>query len=302
VAGDRTDVEACFALHIENGGREPVLTALQLLNILLPLGYLLAALAYLQVFTESPEWAKVWATRVTGGVAVAHLVYLLLCTLTFQHVPVANAWEGFTFVAFAMVVVYLALEWRWGDKATGVFLLAPVLFFQILSSAFVTHTREVDEILRSPLFGVHVTTALLGYVALSVAAVYGTMYVLLYRELKKHRVGLIFRRLPNLETLSRLNLGAILFGWIGLTLAIIWGSVWARQLTTTGLLEGNFLVDPKFLLTLVLWVLYGLTLGGRYLLRWPNRQLAVLSIVSFGLLVGSSLAVNLVLSSFHQFS
>ena len=98
-------------------------TALQLLNILLPLGYLLAALAYLVVFMESPEWARKWATPITAGVAGGHLVYLLLCTVSFRHVPVANAWEGFTFIAFAMVAVYLALEWRWKDKATGVFLL-----------------------------------------------------------------------------------------------------------------------------------------------------------------------------------
>ena len=279
-----------------------MLTALQLLNVLLPLGYLLAVLAYLVVFLESPEWARKVATPLTMGVAAAHLAYLILCTLAFEHVPMANAWESFTFVAFAMVVVYLALEWRWKDKATGVFLLVPVLAFQVLSSAFVTHTREVAEILRSPLFGVHVATALLGYVAFSVAAVYGTMYILLYRELKKHRVGLIFRRLPTLETLSRLNMGAILFGWLGLTLAGILGVVWAESLTSSGLLQGNFYTDPKFLLTVVIWILYGATLGGRFLLRWPNRQLAYLSLLAFFLMVGTSLAVNLVLPSFHQFS
>ena len=279
-----------------------MLTALQLLNVLLPLGYLLAALAYLVVFLESPEWARKVATPLTMGVAAAHLAYLILSTLEFQHVPVANAWESFTFVAFAMVVVYLALEWRWKDKATGIFLLVPVLFFQILSSAFVTHTREVAEILRSPLFGMHVSTALIGYVAFSVAAVYGTMYILLYRELKKHRVGLIFRRLPTRETLSRLNMGAILLGWVGLTLAGILGVVWAEGLTDSGLLQGNFYADPKFLLTVIIWLLYGATLGGRFFLKWPNRQLAYLSLVAFSLMVGTSLAVNLILPSFHQFS
>ena len=277
-------------------------TALQLLNILLPLGYLLAALAYLVLFLEAPEWSRTWSTRLTAMVAGAHLVYLILATLAFQHVPVANAWEGFTFIAFAIAVVYLVLEWRSKDKATGVFVLLPILFFQVLSSAFVTHTREVDEILRSPLFAVHVTSALMGYVALSVGAVYGTMYVLLYRELKKHRVGLIFRRLPNLETLSRLNMGAVLFGWVALTVATLLGSIWADELMARGWLEQSFYTDPKFLLTLFLWVLYGLTLGGRYLFRWPSRQLAFLSIVAFFLMLASSLAVNLVLPSFHQFS
>ena len=210
----------------------------------------------------------------------------------------AIAWIAVT----AMALVYLALEWRWKDKMTGVFLLVPVLFFQVFSSAFITHTREVDEILRSPLFAVHVTSALLGYVALSVGAVYGTMYSLLYRELKTHRVGLIFRRFPNLETLSRMNLGAVLVGWVALTIAILLGSIWAEELTSRGWLQGTFYTDPKFLLTLALWLLYGLTLGGRYLLRWPNRQVAYLSVLAFILMLGSSLAVNLILPSFHQFS
>ncbi len=279
-----------------------MLAVLQLLNILLPLGYLLAGVGYLVVFTHAPEWARRWSRTFALGVAGLHFVYLVLCTLEFRHVPVANVWESFTFIAFAMVVVYLALEWRWKDQATGVFLLAPVLFFQVLSSAFVTHTREVDEILRSPLFGAHVSTALLGYVAFSVAAVYGAMYCLLFRELKKHRVGLLFRRLPNLETLSRLNMGAVLLGWVFLTLAIGMGALWAGRLSASGLLPPDVFLDPKVILTGLLWLLYGLVLGGRFWLRWPHRQLARLTLVAFALMVASSLAVNLLLPSFHQFS
>lgn len=277
-------------------------TALQLLNILLPLGYLLAVVAYLAVFVESSEWARDWATRITASVVGVHLLYLILVAITFQHVPVANTWEGFTFVALAMAVVYLGLEGRWREKATGVFVLAPVLVFQILSSAFITHSREVDEILRSPLFAAHVTSALLGYAALSVGAAYGTMYILLYRELKKHNVGLIFRRLPSLDTLSRLNMGAVFFGWLALSLALLLGSLWAAELVARGWIQGSFYTDFKFLLTAVLWVLYGVTLAGRFLLKWPNRQLAYLSMLAFLLLLSSSLAVNLILPSFHRFS
>ncbi len=214
-----------------------------------------------------------------------------------------TAWEGFTFIAFAMAVVYLALEWRWKDKATGIFLLVPVLFFQVLSSAFVTHTREVDEILRSPLFAVHVTAALLGYVALSVAAVYGAMYALLYRELKKHRVGLIFRRLPESGDPLQVEHGGRRVRVDRADPGHHPGQPLGRGADAPpGWLKGSYYTDPKFLLTLVLWVLYGLTLGGRYLFRWPNRQLAYLSVVAFLLMVSSSLAVNLFLPSFHQFS
>ncbi len=275
---------------------------LQLLSVLLPMGYLLAAVTYLVVFLEAPEWARSWATRITLGAVGFHLLYLVLAGFTYKHVPMANPWEGFSFIAFAVAAVYLALEWRSKDQATGVFLMVPVLFFQVLSSAFVTRSENVAEILRGPLFAVHVTTALLGYVALSVAAVYGSMYVLLYREVKTPRIGLIFRRLPSLETLSRLNLAAVFLGWTAITLAILLGSIWANELGSRGWLEGAFFRDPKFLLTVALWGFYGFTLGGRYLFRWPNRQVAYLSIAAFVLLLGSSLAVNLFLPSFHRFS
>ncbi len=273
-----------------------------LLNVLLPLGYLLVVLAALGVFLDAPAWVRRWATPLTLGVAAFHAVYLLLVTLSYEHVPVANVWEGFTFIAFGMVLVQLALEWHAGERGTGIFLLTPVLLFQILSSAFIEHSQDVDPMLRSPLFGVHVTTALLGYVAFAVAAVYGTMYMLLYRELKKHRIGLIFQRLPTLETISRMNLGGVVLGWVALTVAILAGTAWAAVLSSSGELPGNLLLDPKFLLTVLLWVVYGLCLVGRYLLRLSNRQLAYVSVGAFALMVASSLVVTFFLSTFHRFS
>jgi len=52
-----------------------------LLNVLLPLGYLLVVLAALGVFLDAPAWVRRWATPVTLGVAAVHAVYLLLVTL-----------------------------------------------------------------------------------------------------------------------------------------------------------------------------------------------------------------------------
>ena len=274
---------------------------LPLLNILLPLGYLLAVLSYGVLFLSEPAWAHRVAPRIARTLVVIHAAYLVLSGATFEHVPVANMWEAFTFIAFALAAVYVALEWRLGTRTTGVFLLAPPLVFQIASSAFVTHTREVDEILRSPWFGVHVTTALLGFAALTIAAVYGMMYTLLYRSLKRGRVGLVFRRLPDLEALARLNWHAILAGWVNLTVAIAVGMIWVSGLEARGELAGNFLGDPKFISTVVIWALYGASLAGRLVFRWPSKRLALVSVFTFVLMLVSSMGISLFLESFHQF-
>ncbi len=274
---------------------------LQLLNILLPLGYLLAVLDYLVLYSDRPQWSVRSATVVARCLGTLHAIYLILSAITFEHVPVANVWESFTFIAFAITAVYLVLEWWLEDQATGVFLLVPALFFQVLSSAFLSQTREVDPILQSSWFGIHVTAALIGYAACAVSAVYGLLYVLLYRALKGTKVGLLFQRLPNLEVLGRLNVSAMTFGWMCLALAIVVGSAWARGLADRGELEGNLLADPKFLTTVVVWVLYSLCLGGRYLLKWPGRRLAWISVAAFVLMVASSILMNVYVESFHSF-
>jgi ABC-type transport system involved in cytochrome c biogenesis permease subunit len=274
---------------------------LQLLNVLLPLAYLLAVLDYLALFTTRAPWTVRSATGLAWGVVIGHGAYLILNTIAFRHVPLANVWEAFSFVAFALTTVYLVLEWRLGNKATGVFLLTPALFFQVVSSAFVTHTAEVEDILRSSWFGVHVTAALLGYAAFAVAAVYGLLYLMLYASLKGTNVGLVFQRLPNLEVLGKLNISALLFGWGNLTVAIIIGIVWVTGLESSGRIESNFVSDPAFLSAIFVWALYSICLGGRYALKWPSRYLARISLVTFGLLLASSFLVNLVVESFHSF-
>jgi len=279
-----------------------VLAILELLNVILPLGYLLVVLAYLAVFAGQPEWIDRVATPLARTVVGLHALYLVLSTVAFRHVPIANVWEVFTLLAFALAIVYLVLEWQHKDRATGVFMLSLPLLFQIMASAFVVHSQEVDPILKSPLFGMHVLSAMMGYAAFSLAAVYGTLYVLLYRELKKKRMGLVFRRLPPLESLSRLNIKALVFGWGTLTLAILLGIGWAASLKASGELVGNFVVDPKFVSTVVVWILYGSCLCGRYVLKWSSRNLAYTPVGTFALMIVSAVVVRLFLESFHSFT
>lgn len=279
-----------------------MLTTLSVLNGLLPVGYLAALLGYLVVFVQPDSRLARPVTAVTGLMVVIHGAYLVLSGFAYGHVPLANTWESMTFVAFAVALVYLVLEWQTRERATGAFLLAGVLFLQILSTAFISHSRDVPDILRSSMFGIHVTTALLGYVALAVSAIYGVMYLIQYRQLKQKHVGLLFQRLPNLETLSRLNVRALGLGWLGLTVAILAGTAWAITLGRSGELEVNLLLDPKFLMTLGLWVVYGICLAGLYVLRWPKNTLATLTVVAFALMLASSLMVTLVIPSFHDFT
>jgi ABC-type transport system involved in cytochrome c biogenesis permease subunit len=170
-----------------------------------------------------------------------------------------------------------------------------VLIFQIINTAFPKLDRQVPEILRSTLFSIHVSAAVLGYSAFAVAAVYGLLYLLLYRVIRHKKFGLLFQRLPSLDILDRMNVVAASAGFICLTVAILAGTVWSHRVF------GGVNVDPKVLVALLTWVVYGLALAGRRFVSWKGPRMAFSSVVGFLVILFSIFAVNFFLTKFHVF-
>jgi ABC-type uncharacterized transport system permease subunit len=128
-----------------------------------------------------------------------------------------------------------------------------------------------------------------------VSAVYGGLYLLLYWELKRSRFGLVYDRLPPLETLARMSLRAVVFGVAFLTLTIACGSLWAATAFP------GFVRDPKFALTVMVWLIYALALWLHYVRHWSGRRTIRISLVGFAALVLAVLAARL-FDSFHVFA
>jgi ABC-type uncharacterized transport system permease subunit len=141
-----------------------------------------------------------------------------------------------------------------------------------------------------------VLLALLGYTAFVVAAGYGFLYLQLYRDLKGGRFSTFYGKLPPLEVLERMMMGALLVGFVALTGAVATGAFWANRLY-----QDQWLHDPKILFTLATWVLYAAALLLRRLRRWQGRQTALASLAGFGAILFSLMAVNFFFTDFHGF-
>jgi ABC-type uncharacterized transport system permease subunit len=119
--------------------------------------------------------------------------------------------------------------------------------------------------------------------------------VLLYRELRAQRFGLVFQRLPPLDILSDMNFRAAAFGLSFLTLAIGAGALMSLDIYP------QFWQDPKPWLTALTWMLYALVVMARYAAGWRGPKIAWFTIIGFLLAVFSMLAVNRLFPSFHDF-
>ena len=187
--------------------------AVDILNNLLPVIYGITVCGYAYAFFADSTLARNYQTLLLSSTLILHFVYILLRTLLFGHPPITTTFEIMSIIAFSIAATYRLIEHRTGVKNTGLFILILSFFFQLSSSIFIQDLLEVRPILRSNLLGIHVTSAMLGFSAFAIAAMYGLLYLMLYHNLKSSHFGIIYERLPNLENLERMASNAIVSGF-----------------------------------------------------------------------------------------
>jgi ABC-type uncharacterized transport system permease subunit len=264
-------------------------------TLLLPLAYLLVAIDYAFLFFSSHPVAERTATPALRGVVLFHLAYLVGLTLQWGQFPAATVSQALSIVAFAVAVIYVFVEWHGRARSTGFWLVALVFFFQLLSSVLARPNPPDRALFHEPFFAAHVSLALLGYAAFVVAAGYAFLFLQLYRDLKAGRFSTFYGKLPPLEVLERMMLGALFVGFVALTGAVVTGAFWAQQHFA------SWWEDPKILFTCATWILYAAALLLRRLRRWQGRQTALASLTGFAAILFSLVAVNFFFTDFHGF-
>ncbi len=266
------------------------------LNILLPIFYFTAFLIYLYDFLKEDKRINNSKRLFLFLTLCVHILYIIFRTIEFDHPPITNVFEIFTLLAFSISFSYFILELVTDIRNTGMFIIILSIAFQIFSSFFIEDLTDVKEVLRNNLLGIHVFSALVGYSGFTISAVYGFLFLLLYNQIKQNNYGIIFNRLPNLETLEKLCFYSAIIGFVLLTISIIIGFIWLPKSNL------NFsYTDPKLLGTLLVWILYGIGITRKLYGNMRGRKLVVISLVGFILTISSTIVSNFLAKSFHSF-
>ncbi len=273
-------------------------TIIDLLTAMLPLLYGLSAVNYALAFVRDEPFSTRSCTPMLLGTALVHLAFFLARYVEVGRYPIANLPEVLSAMALAVTVVYLYVERVQASKTTGVFLVTMAAVVQLAASAGMPHQAESGPsslLQQTSLWALHTTFVVLGYSAFLVGAVYGLMFALLYRALKQKRFGLLFERLPSLDVLAGMGIGAASIGLIGLTAVIVLGIAMSATLVPT------FWADPKFISALLVWAVYAVAVGGHFVLGWRGARTVVWSLLGFAAAILTMLASSF-LRTFHSFS
>jgi ABC-type uncharacterized transport system permease subunit len=263
-------------------------------NWLLPLVYLALLVDYGATFFLRTRTGA----RSPGLVAavLVHAAFLVLWTAHMGRPPLANSQEILSVLALATAAVYGLVEFAGRDRRTGVFVLVLVFLFQYTSSVLLagpiaagrTAPAEATLWLR-----LHVVPALVAYTALGFAGVYGFLYLLARRELRGHRFGMLFDRLPPLELLGRMTWQVLVVGFVCITLAIAASPFMFGGAHHASVSQAKIVV--KIATGSVAWLLCAAAVLGRWLGRWSPARVAAVAIAAL-LAVLALLAASGILS------
>lgn len=228
-----------------------------------------------------------------AGAFAMHAAALAVRAGTLGYASLLPFQEALSLIACVAVGLYLAISVRTDFSVVGA-IAAPVAFLFSLSAWFFeTGSEAGPAALRSVWLPAHVVPAFVGYATFTVAFCLSVTYIVQERQLKARRKGDLFRRLPPLETLDRLNYRFVNWGFALFTIALLTGSLLAKE--TWG---SMWSWEPVQVWSVTTWLLYALLVQARTL-GWRGRRAALLTVVAFVLLVASFAGLNLVFPGKH---
>jgi ABC-type uncharacterized transport system permease subunit len=187
-------------------------------------------------------------------------------------------------LAWALSFSYLVALAVCAVRSLGALVLPLVSIMLALSHLF--DKQGVDPgVPAGPLLALHILAAFLGYGLFITACGASILYLEQTRLLKRKIFGMLFRDLPSLERLERLEL---VCAWLGLAIFVVAlgaGGTMAHNL------KRQYWHDPKTLAALGTCVVFGVLALGRSL-RWLHGRMAALFVLGGAALVLITFAVS----------
>jgi cytochrome c-type biogenesis protein CcsB len=215
----------------------------------------------------------------------------------YGYVPLSNMYESLIFFSWAIILIYLMLEFKYRQKIIGVF-VTPFAFLAIALTSIIpgvdAKITPLVPALQSNWLAIHVITCFLGYASFAVS--FGISVLYLAQDKRSRGEKERSQWLPSPSVLDEINYRSIVIGFPMLTLGIVTGAAWANYAW------GSYWSwDPKETWSLITWFVYAAFLHARLTRDWRGRKAAILSIVGFSAVLFTYFGVNYLISGLHSY-
>lgn len=209
------------------------------------------------VLYSSERWRKI-CVHVAGMAFFFHFVSVVeMLVLAHRWTPVGVR-EIESLLGFAVAGLFFLAWWLYEAISLGIFAL-PATFFLVFAPALGESTPHFpsQRVWMSWLVA-HIIALLLAYAALCFSLLSSVLYLVQERRIKSKLKAANKSRwapldwLPPLDTLERLALATLEFGFPCMTVGLLIGTVLVQQTA----LGASYFLDPNILASFAMWIVY----------------------------------------------
>src|SRR5499427_5488075 len=206
---------------------------------------------------------------------VLHLVSLVEAVHQTGQLSLASVHNSESLLGFLIMVVFMLVYLVYKTTSTGI-----VVFPLVFLLTFIASTGQQPLVFNSAAvkkgwLAAHILMIFTGYAALFLSFGASLLYLLQERALKS-KTGGMFARLPALQVIDDIGYRSLMLGFPFMTLGLIAGSVVAES--TYGRVD---FLDPKILLSVLMWAVYLVMVYTRLSAGWRGRRAAMLASAAF---------------------
>ncbi|MDP2345223.1 MAG: cytochrome c biogenesis protein CcsA [Deltaproteobacteria bacterium] len=251
------------------------------------------ALFIAHLMTRRVELAT-WALRALVTGTVFHFVGKAVRFSLLGTIPITDGTEALGGLALVIAVLFIWAARRYRVPVLGAF-ATPLVFVTLAASlAFSGESGPVPEALRSAWFPVHIFLAISADACFAVAGVAAAAFLMQEGRLRQKQLGGASRLLPPLHVLEEIGQRFVMTGFLLLTLAIVAGSFFAKQMW-----GAYWSWDPKQCWTLVTWLFFAGILHARITIGWRGRRQAWLTVIAVVLVIVAMVGLNFLVRTRH---
>ena len=228
------------------------------------------------------RWRKT-TVHLAGMAFFFHFVSVVEMMMQAHHWMPVSVREIESLLGFAVAGLFFLVWWIYDAVSLGIFALPATLFLVIVPALGPDRYTFPSEGVRASWLVAHIIALLVAYAALCFSLLASLMYLVQERRIKgklhfsaKSKPDSWFAPLdwlPPLDTLERIALATLEFGFPCMTVGLIIGSV----LTQETPLGASYFLDPKVIASFISWAVYVLLLFIRHSAGLRGRKAAYVS-------------------------
>jgi cytochrome c-type biogenesis protein CcsB len=261
------------------------------------ISYLISGGFYIkrELFSD-PKSKNHWTSNLFYAGIGTHTLSLLILILQTGYLPIKNLHETLLLLSWTVIIIYMLLEYLYKIRVLGA-LIIPLNSVILLYANFLPN--EINNLpvdMRSLWLSLHISVIFIGYGVFTLAFCVSLAYLIQEKQLKEKKTSVFYYRLPPLKKLDKLSYRLVALGFPLLTIGILSGAIWSKQIWGT-----YWQWNAKQVWTTITWLIYALYLHNHFSNSWQGRKSAYITVIGFLAILFTYLGLAFLSVDFHNF-